>query len=244
MKYILITLLTILLFSTLSFSQDCVAGPPITCGVEKVITPAVTPPSSFAVVSSTCSTLVAKWSGAANQQYVVSTVNNTTGATEIVPATNITCDAAYNCTATMPVKAGNQYRVLVEAKAIISSCTYYSYPAILQLASPVPACIQPANTVNTTTAAPDAVQQNIREKAADRLKVYPNPAKNTLNIVLPEAAQAASIRLLTTEGKTVMVSEGRGRNRTLNVQALPAGVYTVQVMAKDGTSLTVKVVLE
>jgi hypothetical protein len=149
MKYVFITLLTSLLFSAHCFSQACVAGPPITCGSEKVVSPAVPSPSGLGIISSTCNMLTVKWSGAANQQYVVKALylNTTTNTTDSIAATSISCDASNNCTAAIPVVAGNKYTVSVEAKATIGSCPFYSYAATLPMTYPVQACTQAGKTI-------------------------------------------------------------------------------------------------
>jgi hypothetical protein len=97
---------------------------------------------------------------------------------------------------------------------------------------------------STTSLPTSAIRNNGSELQQDRLIVYPNPAKGTLNIILPDGMQTANIRLLTAEGKTVLVNEGGNRNRTLDVRGMAAGVYIVQVVDKDNRTTTVKVVFE
>ncbi|GAA4745975.1 T9SS type A sorting domain-containing protein [Flavisolibacter ginsenosidimutans] len=74
--------------------------------------------------------------------------------------------------------------------------------------------------------------------------VYPNPAKNTINVVLPEGMKTARITLLNAEGKTVLINEGGESKRIIVVNGLAAGVYTVQVRGIDNTVKNVKVALE
>jgi hypothetical protein len=149
MKFFLITLITILLFSTQCFSQSCSGGPPITCSNEKVISPAVKQPTGVGLLSSTCSSMVVKWTGSAGQEYSVNAVykNAVTNKTDSISAGSITCDGSNNCKATIPVTAGVQYTISVQAKQLMGQCFFYSYAANLSLPYATAACNGAGQTV-------------------------------------------------------------------------------------------------
>jgi hypothetical protein len=102
--------------------------------------------------------------------------------------------------------------------------------------------------VPTTTVAlrkPDmAVAENNLEREQNSIKVYPNPAKGKVNILLPQSLSNAKIRVLDAAGKTVLIQGSGNRNRTLDVKGLAAGVYTVQIIGPGNAVKNVKVVLE
>ncbi|GAA4745969.1 hypothetical protein GCM10023229_27420 [Flavisolibacter ginsenosidimutans] len=86
--------------------------------------------------------MVVKWNGIANQEYAVNAIYNnaTTHTMDSISATAINCDAANNCTATIPVTAGSKYTVSVQAKQTIGTCPFYSYAAIRVMDYPLAAC--------------------------------------------------------------------------------------------------------
>lgn len=146
MKYTLI-IIPLLLFSSACIAQSCTGSPPINCSNEKVITPAIQPPAGLQVVSATCSTLVIKWTGAANQEHLAHAIhhNPLTNAMDSIVVSNITCDANNNWTATIPVVANTKYSLTVEAKGMINGCAFYSYSTVRMLDHAVAACNQKGN---------------------------------------------------------------------------------------------------
>lgn len=148
MKCLLVFALSILA-TPCAYSQSCSGNPPIVCSGEKIVSPAVRQPVGAKLVSATCTTLVIKWTGAPGQDYLVKLMykNDATNSVDTITGTNITCDANNNCTATIPVVAGVKYWWSVEAKSIIGSCSFYSYPVSGQLQYPIAACNQAGNTI-------------------------------------------------------------------------------------------------
>lgn len=71
------------------------------------------------------------------------------------------------------------------------------------------------------------------------LSVYPNPAKDVVNVSLKNA-DVKSISVTNLSGQTVATS----KNSTVNVAALPAGVYVVKVLDSKGATHTSKVVVK
>lgn len=94
---------------------------------------------------STCSTLVVKWQGNANQTYCNNATyfNATVNKRDIVTSTP-NCDAAQNCTATFPVLAGAE--VIWSVQAISNGSA--SYPVINALEYPIPPCVAGGNSVS------------------------------------------------------------------------------------------------
>ncbi|MBI1225278.1 MAG: T9SS type A sorting domain-containing protein [Bacteroidetes bacterium] len=86
------------------------------------------------------------------------------------------------------------------------------------------------------------------EKIGDMtMNVFPNPAKDVLNIALTtESQKDVSLSLLTIDGKVMMEKKGNLQGNghfQVNVSQLPAGFYFVKVATKDGVLVT-KVVVE
>ncbi|HUC82686.1 MAG TPA: T9SS type A sorting domain-containing protein, partial [Flavisolibacter sp.] len=78
----------------------------------------------------------------------------------------------------------------------------------------------------------------LNNAALKELVVGPNPASSVLNIILPAEGSLQRIEIFTAAGaklKEQAVAPGSGRIVTVNVQSLPAGVYTLQLISKQGT---------
>lgn len=132
MKSILFLSLGLLVFSTTS-SQDI-------CPPSKGPSPVVPKPTEASLVTVTCSSLVVKWKGNANQTYEVKGTYNNGGTITITMGTNITCDGSLNCTATIPVVPGTMVTWSIETINDINGRTLHSYPVIGVLENPIPAC--------------------------------------------------------------------------------------------------------
>jgi hypothetical protein len=61
------------------------------------------------------------------------------------------------------------------------------------------------------------------------LTLYPNPVKETLQIVLPAPAAETHLSLYRLDGALLRAQSGSGQTLQLNMQRLPAGVYWLQV---------------
>lgn len=107
--------------------------------------PSVPQPTQVSVVSSTCSTLVVRWQGTANQTYCVSaTYFNTTANRKDTVSGTPTCDAAQSCTATLSVIPVAQVAWSVQAIGNGSA----SYPVINVLEGPVPPCASAGSSIS------------------------------------------------------------------------------------------------
>ena len=71
------------------------------------------------------------------------------------------------------------------------------------------------------------------EKAsASLMKIYPMPAKDVINVMLPDESSGV-VNILTTDGKLMESTRANGsRSVQLNVSRLPAGQYIVRVATK------------
>ena len=73
---------------------------------------------------------------------------------------------------------------------------------------------------------------------SDALKIYPNPATETLNVEIEQAySDKASIQIFNLLGKSVYSStlNSTDRNR-INIQSLPSGIYFVRVDNGNGVA--------
>ncbi len=66
---------------------------------------------------------------------------------------------------------------------------------------------------------------------AQKLRLYPNPAADVVTIQLPEPSKTATIKLLTLEGKVLLINTLPAGNTTalISVVKLPAGIYLIEV---------------
>ena len=83
--------------------------------------------------------------------------------------------------------------------------------------------------------------ESIDQAEEGTISLYPNPANNVLNIAL-QGSEVNEAVVIDIYGKTVArttVSEG---NNTLNISALPAGMYFVQLRADNTVKATQKIV--
>ena len=67
---------------------------------------------------------------------------------------------------------------------------------------------------------------------AAQMKLYPNPASNTLSVSLAVKDQY-TISVMSADGRMVMSAETESVNTTLDVSALPTGVYILKAKGTD-----------
>ena len=89
----------------------------------------------------------------------------------------------------------------------------------------------------------DSSETGITEpNARQKLKVYPNPVSGMLHIQLPDAEKGiARITVCDLLGKVMLQKENLSQPE-LEVSALPAGMYLLQVRTSDGKMMTAKFV--
>lgn len=81
--------------------------------------------------------------------------------------------------------------------------------------------------------------------AKSGLKIYPNPARNRVNI--QNAKVVAQVNIVATNGQVVMKyipSQNDAGLLTLNIQPLQNGIYLLQIINRDGTTETIKLLKE
>ncbi|WP_257722085.1 T9SS type A sorting domain-containing protein [Hymenobacter sp. PAMC 26628] len=66
------------------------------------------------------------------------------------------------------------------------------------------------------------------------MRLYPNPAATELHLALPAGALARSLAVVDALGRTVLAGRDLGPRATLNIAALPAGLYVVRVATAGG----------
>lgn len=72
----------------------------------------------------------------------------------------------------------------------------------------------------------------------DELKIYPNPAKNTIAIRIPDDLKNYKINLLNTLGQTLLQT----KSNVIDVNNIPNGIYLVNVQS-DKSSINKKVII-
>ena len=83
---------------------------------------------------------------------------------------------------------------------------------------------------------------DIRETTLDNeVNIVPNPKMSTVTITGQDLKSAEVINTL---GQRVATVKGEGEHLTVDISALPAGVYFVNVTDKDGRKCVRKVVKE
>jgi hypothetical protein len=73
------------------------------------------------------------------------------------------------------------------------------------------------------------------------ISLYPNPANNVLNIAL-QGTEVNEAVVIDIYGKTVARTAVAEGNNTLNISALPAGMYFVQLRAAGSVKATQKII--
>ena len=76
---------------------------------------------------------------------------------------------------------------------------------------------------------------NIDDAQGTAFTAYPIPADAQLNLQVAGDTQLLGVRLIDMQGRVALEIQ-QGNVRTLDVSALPAGVYTLQVLPAQGQS--------
>lgn len=87
---------------------------------------------------------------------------------------------------------------------------------------------------------PGAETQQI---GGDLLKVFPNPAKGQVNVVLPGIASIGEIRVEDMAGKLVHRQMNNGAY-IVTINGLRSGMYVVRFIASDGKQYRSKLVVD
>jgi hypothetical protein len=91
------------------------------------------------------------------------------------------------------------------------------------------------NYVNTTITQPIVAEANSdcalgidNPAAADKFMLYPNPAKNTLNIRLGQSSNVSDYSVIDVSGK-ILLSGKAGSESAINISSLAAGTYLLKL---------------
>lgn len=163
-------------------------------------------------------------------------VNSTTQETTANPAgANIMDKVGYGATPSGYEGTGPTGTALTNTTAAVRNnggCTdTNNNPTDFTAAAPAP-----RNT--TTTLNPCSL--SVAENNISGLKVYPNPAKNTL-YVTSDSFTAKQVELFDVLGKSVLNT--KTVNNTVNISSLSKGVYVVKI-TEEGKTATRKIVVE
>lgn len=92
--------------------------------------------------------------------------------------------------------------------------------------------LQPNGVEDIDFLMPSGLAGSSRELTID---VYPNPARQRLMVVLPQAVHAEEVAVLNTLGQSVITRRGSIQGRlAIAVAELPEGVYLLSVVTEDG----------
>jgi hypothetical protein len=83
--------------------------------------------------------------------------------------------------------------------------------------------------------------ENTSEDQIQEINIYPNPAKEMLNIEIPALDQNILISIFNTDGKLVKSMQAAGNTKTnLDLSSFSTGLYLVHFVSEDGTFSQVK----
>ncbi|KAA9340945.1 T9SS type A sorting domain-containing protein [Adhaeribacter soli] len=83
-----------------------------------------------------------------------------------------------------------------------------------------------------------ALGTNENQKATPAFNVFPNPAQNIINITSSEKSPATTATLSDLTGKTWLTQKFNANEpKQLNIEALPKGIYLLQLKTAKGTSV-------
>ena len=109
-----------------------------------------------------------------------------------------------------------------------------------------------ANSLNDQTEAFDVPQTpNCLLASTDRalldsgIVLYPNPAKQTVNISLAQVSGSANVSVFDINGRLIITKEiSLETTASLDISQVSTGVYLVQVTAQEGFIKTTKLIIE
>ncbi len=83
----------------------------------------------------------------------------------------------------------------------------------------------------------------VNNETADRITVFPNPAKERLNIKLSSAGQSSEVVISNLCGQVVIREQLKSLNTSIDIAMLPKGIYFVNLLNGDKKE-TVKVMIQ
>ncbi len=99
-------------------------------------------------------------------------------------------------------------------------------------------------TLRVATGTASAPQSVSIVDCKKQVRVYPNPAKDIMNISIPGYTGVSEVRVFNGNGKAVLNSKVTGAVSQINIAALPAGIYLVKINNNSNKVYSVKLVKE
>lgn len=118
------------------------------------------------------------------------------------------------------------------------SPTGYRYGIDVIVIWPVAASATTLDSLEFTVFIKDATGLNELD-AEQLIDVYPNPAADNIHIKHPDATAIESIEVFDLSGRLVLSEK---KQSTINIESLPAGMFTVQVILSDKKKYLVKMI--
>lgn len=94
---------------------------------------------------------------------------------------------------------------------------------------------------NVNISVDEAPGLGLTESIMSAFNLYPNPAAELVNVKVPENLLDSQIRLMDITGKTIFSQQLTQSIATIDVNAIPAGLYVVEIL-KDGQSYTSRLI--
>lgn len=88
------------------------------------------------------------------------------------------------------------------------------------------------------------ISLSVESLEINAFKIYPNPVKNNLNVVLPKNIETATLELYNILGKRVMTTSFNLKNNTLNLSHLTRGIYIAKLQSTNLISSAFKLIKE
>jgi hypothetical protein len=144
---------------------------------------------------------------------------------------------------TCSVSAATQYQWLTCDAGTFAAIANANSQSFIPTTNGFYACKVVKNGCIDTTACFSVNDVGMRELQDFRVAVYPNPAKETIQVQSSESMQMICVLELT--GKELMrVSVNQGSNETISIASLAAGMYVLQVKGRNNSTASYTFVKE
>lgn len=127
------------------------------------------------------------------------------------------------------------------SNATYQTIAYWDNYRLLTLESSLAGGALKLEQMSTETPPPTAVK-NIANVGT--VALYPNPATNIVTVSLPQGESNATLNILSINGSVMLTQALNANKATVNVDQLSSGIYTVNVLLKDGQRLTNKLTIK
>lgn len=118
----------------------------------------------------------------------------------------------------------------------IEGATASSYTIDVENVGTYTVAITYINGCTVTSAEYEFIYDALENILLNKVKVYPNPADDIVNISSPEQIEIIAMRLYSIEGNKVYHSQNisNSKNFSIDISAYPAGLYTLILNTKEG----------